>query len=73
MAQARHGDAPATSLTFSASARVLYSEVERWGVCFETNFLCWHDKCIKKLAMLKARLPEHDADFALAGRPERNH
>jgi hypothetical protein len=46
----------ATSLTFSASARVLHSEVEDSGVCFETNFLCWHDKCIKKLAMLKAQL-----------------
>ena len=24
------------------------------GVCFEMNFLRWHDKCIKKLALRKA-------------------
>ena len=38
MAQARHGDAPATSLTFSASARVLYSEVEDSAGLFRNEF-----------------------------------
>ena len=63
----------ARALTFSASARALYSEVESSGVCFERKFLRWHGMCIEKPVLLKAQLPGHDTDLALAGRPEKDH
>lgn len=63
----------ATKLTFSASARTRYSEAEGSGVCFERKFWRWHDMCIGKPAMLKAKLPRHDTDPVLAGRAEKDH
>ena len=59
-----------TSLTFSASARVLYCQAEGSGGCFARTFLRWHDMCIKKPAMPEAQLPGHDIDLVIAGRPE---
>lgn len=71
----RHSPVPrvATRLTFSASARRPYSEIEGSGACFERKSLRWHDMCIGKPAMLKAQLPRHDTDLVLAGRPEKAH